>query len=100
VSSLLIGAARTLVREQFDVRPGEGVLITVDTHTESALSDAIATAVINAQARPMIAAIPQLPFQGALARSSHTGYARRRGLGRLARLLLSVLGRFDHACRV
>jgi 2,5-dihydroxypyridine 5,6-dioxygenase len=60
-------AAATLVREQFDVQPDEGVLIGVDSHTERELVDAIAGAVIMAKARPVIAAIPQLPFQGALA---------------------------------
>jgi 2,5-dihydroxypyridine 5,6-dioxygenase len=63
----LIKAARTLVRDQFDVQPDEGVLITVDAQTETALIDAIAAAAISSGARPVIAAIPQLPFQGALA---------------------------------
>jgi 2,5-dihydroxypyridine 5,6-dioxygenase len=64
---LLAQAARTLVESQFDVRPGEGVLISADAHTERALTEAIAAAVVHAQARPMVAAIPTLPFQGALA---------------------------------
>jgi 2,5-dihydroxypyridine 5,6-dioxygenase len=60
-------AARTLVGEHFDVRPGEGVLITADTRTEPALSAALAEAAEEVRARPVIASIPQLPFQGALA---------------------------------
>jgi leucyl aminopeptidase (aminopeptidase T) len=64
---LLLRAARTLIEDQFDVRPGEGVLITVDTHTARTLGRAIAAAVLARQARPVVAAVAQLPFQGALA---------------------------------
>jgi 2,5-dihydroxypyridine 5,6-dioxygenase len=63
----LIRAARTLIGDQFDVQPGEGVLITADTHTSPALGEAIAAAVLGRDARPVIAVIPQLPFQGGLA---------------------------------
>ncbi len=63
----LARAARTLVREAFDVRPGESVLITADARTEHALTDAIADAAISALGRPVVAVIPTLPFQGALA---------------------------------
>jgi leucyl aminopeptidase (aminopeptidase T) len=63
----LVRAARTLIGDQFDVRAGEGVLITRDTHTSAALAEAIAAAVLDRNGRPVIAAIPQLPFQGGLA---------------------------------
>jgi len=63
----LASAARVLVRDQFDVRSGEAVLISADTRTEQDLVDAIAGAVIDVGARPVIATIPQLPFQGRLA---------------------------------
>ncbi len=63
----LIRAARTLIGEQFDAQPGEGVLITADTHTAPALTEAIAAAVLGRGGRPVIAVIPQLPFQGGLA---------------------------------
>jgi leucyl aminopeptidase (aminopeptidase T) len=53
--------------DQFDVQPGQGVLITVDTRTAPSLRRALAAAVIDRQARPVIAVIPQLPFQGGLA---------------------------------
>jgi len=60
-------AARTLIGEQFDVRPGEGVLVSADTRTEPALLAAIMGAVEDARARAVIASIAPLPFQGALA---------------------------------
>ncbi len=63
----LIRAAHTLVRAQFDVQPGEGVLITADARTESSLVDALVGEVLRCGARPVIATIPPLPFQGALA---------------------------------
>ncbi len=69
----LIRAARTLIADQFDVQPGEGVLITRDTHTSAALSEAIAAAVLDRNGRPLVAAIAQLPFQGGLADPYITG---------------------------
>lgn len=63
----LVRAARALVREHFDVRPGEGVLISADGRTQSALIEAVASAVLEVRARPVVATIPPLPFQGALA---------------------------------
>lgn len=63
----LTQAAHALVREHFDVKAGESVLITADTGTETALIDAVFGAVTAAGGRPMVALIPQLPFQGALA---------------------------------
>jgi 2,5-dihydroxypyridine 5,6-dioxygenase len=60
-------AARVLVGEQFDVRPGEDVLISADTRTEPALIAAITGAVEDARGRPMTATVAQLPFQGTLA---------------------------------
>ncbi len=63
----LTRAARTLIADQFDLQAGEGVLITRDTHTSTALSEAIAAAVLDRRGRPLVAAIPQLPFQGGLA---------------------------------
>lgn len=60
-------AARTLVSGQFDVQPGEGVLLTVDGSTDADLIRAIAGAVEAAGGQPVVAAIPRLPFQGALA---------------------------------
>jgi len=64
---LLVRAADVLVREQFDVRPGEGVLITADPRTQAALLDALLSAILRVDGRPVVATIPQLPFQGALA---------------------------------
>jgi 2,5-dihydroxypyridine 5,6-dioxygenase len=63
----LARAARALVHAQFDVRAHESVLIGADTRTERALLDAITDAVAEAGGRPVVAIIPQLPFQGALA---------------------------------
>jgi leucyl aminopeptidase (aminopeptidase T) len=63
----LIRAANALVQEQFDVQPGEGVLVTTDLRTEPALVEALLAAAIRCGARPMVATIPPLPFQGALA---------------------------------
>lgn len=64
---MLARAARTLIELQFDVHSGEGVLITADYRTEPALVDALQAAVTRVGARPVIATIPTLPFQGALA---------------------------------
>ena len=64
---MLVRAADVLVRQQFDVRPGEGVLITADHRTQAALLDALLTAILRVEARPVVATIPRLPFQGALA---------------------------------
>jgi 2,5-dihydroxypyridine 5,6-dioxygenase len=60
-------AARTLIAQQFDVKPGEGVLVSADAQTEPALIAAITEAALEARARPVTVTIPQLPFQGALA---------------------------------
>ena len=89
----LMQAARTLIAGQFDVQPGEGVLITRDTHTSAALTEAIAAAVMDRKGRPLIAAIAQLPFQGGLADPyiPDTLARRRRRIGRLDRLLFSLL---------
>jgi leucyl aminopeptidase (aminopeptidase T) len=67
MSALLRLAARNLVRGQFDVRPGDGVLVTTDERTGKALVEALSGAIVDAGARPVIVVIPQLPFQGALA---------------------------------
>lgn len=67
MSALLRLAARNLVRVQFDVRPGDGVLVTTDERTGKTLVEALSGAVVDAGARPVIVVIPQLPFQGALA---------------------------------
>ena len=64
---LLVRAAEVLIGHHFDVRPGEGVLITADTRTDAALVDALLVAALRAGACPVVATIPQLPFQGALA---------------------------------
>lgn len=66
-TQILTRAAQALVREHFAVAPGENVLITVDTGTDTALIDAVFGAVSAAGGRPLVALIPQLPFQGALA---------------------------------
>lgn len=63
----LIRAARTLVREHFDVQSGDQVLVTADSGTEPALVDAVSAALHDAAARPLVALIPRLPFQGSLA---------------------------------
>jgi len=67
MNRLLRAAVRNLVRVQFDVRPGEGVLVTTDERTEGALIDALVGVIADASARPVVVCIPQLPFQGALA---------------------------------
>ena len=63
----LLRAARALICDQFDVQPGEGVLIAADHRTEMTLIEALSSAVVGARANPVVAVIPQLPFQGALA---------------------------------
>ena len=45
-------AAHNLVRDSFAVRSGEGVLITADTRTDTALLDALTAAVIDAGGQP------------------------------------------------
>ncbi len=59
--------AQALVTQQFGVRPDEGVLITCDGSTETALIDALVTAVSASGAKPLVTVLPKLPFQGALA---------------------------------
>lgn len=60
-------AADVLVRDYMAVTAGETVLITADTATDPALSDALMTAVDQAGARGAVLAIPRLPYQGGLA---------------------------------
>lgn len=62
----LVRAAETLVRDSFGVAAGESVLISADTLTEHRLLDAMANAVAAADARPLIALAPPLPYQGKL----------------------------------
>ena len=59
-------AARNLVHDSFAVRSGEGVLITADTRTDTALLDALTAAVIDAGGQPIVAISPLLPYQGGL----------------------------------
>lgn len=66
VSPRLERAVDALVRKSFAVREGEGVLLTADTCTDTALLDAVARGVVRAGGRPTIAISPQLPFQGGL----------------------------------
>ena len=63
----LVQAANTLVRDHCAVQAGESVLLTVDPGTDTALVDAVFAAVAQAGGRPLVAMIPQPPFQGALA---------------------------------
>lgn len=63
----LLHAAQVLVRDHFAVRQGECVLISTDTRTDPDLIDAVFGAVSLAGATPLVATLPQLPFQGALA---------------------------------
>lgn len=65
----LVRAAHVLVHEHFDARAGECVLISADAGTETALLEALAGAALAARAQPLVATIPRLPFQGALADS-------------------------------
>ncbi|MGE0718249.1 MAG: hypothetical protein AB7P02_22570, partial [Alphaproteobacteria bacterium] len=65
-SARLLRAADTLVRGQFAIGDGDGVLITADDATERPLVDAIAGAVARAGGRPLVATAPRLPFQGGL----------------------------------
>lgn len=60
-------AADVLVRDYMAVRSGEAVLITTDGERDPAVVQAIANAARLADASPAVLAIPQLPFQGALA---------------------------------
>jgi 2,5-dihydroxypyridine 5,6-dioxygenase len=60
-------AADVLVRDYMAIRAGEVVLITADTATDHAVTEAIMVAVTRADARPSVLTIPRLPFQGALA---------------------------------
>jgi len=60
-------AARSLVEEHFAVQAGEAVLLTTDPLTDTSLVSAIVTAVTRAGGKPVVATLPQLPFQGALA---------------------------------
>lgn len=62
----LLRAADNLVRDSFAVRPGEGVLITADTRTETALLDAVVASVLRAGAQPVVTLCPVLPYQGGL----------------------------------
>jgi leucyl aminopeptidase (aminopeptidase T) len=66
VSPRLERAVDTLVRKSFAVREGEGVLLTADTRTDTALLDAVARGVLRAGGRPTITISPLLPFQGGL----------------------------------
>ena len=60
-------AAHLLVADHMRVRPGEGVLITADTHSDPLIAPVLMNAAALAGARPMIATIAQLPLQGKLA---------------------------------
>ena len=60
-------AADVLVRDYMAVQAGEAVIITADTATDPALSDALMTAVAQADARGAVLVIPRLPYQGGLA---------------------------------
>jgi len=59
--------AEVLVRDHFCIKPGECVVVTVDTATDMAAAEAIMRAAQMAGAQPMLMLIPQLPFQGTLA---------------------------------
>lgn len=63
----LSAAARVLVSGHFAVQAGECVLISADTRTDPELLDAVFGAVCQAGATPLLATLPKLPFQGALA---------------------------------
>jgi hypothetical protein len=59
--------AAALVADHMSVAAGESVLITADTASDMAAVEAVLTAAHRQDARPMVALIPQLPFQGKLA---------------------------------
>jgi 2,5-dihydroxypyridine 5,6-dioxygenase len=59
--------ADVLVRDHFCIQPGETVVVTADTATDSSAIDAIMRAAHAAGARPMLLMVPQLPYQGKLA---------------------------------
>lgn len=65
-SKRLLRAADNLVNRHFAVGRGESVLITADTATEPAIVRAVADAVVQAGAKPLVAIAPQLPYQGGL----------------------------------
>lgn len=60
-------AAEILVEDQMWMKTGESVLITADTASDQATVEAVFNAAVKAGGRPMMAVIPQLPFQGKLA---------------------------------
>ncbi len=63
----LARAAAALVQDHMAVRPGESVLITADTASDTAAVEAVLNAAALIGAKPMVSVIPQLPFQGKLA---------------------------------
>src|SRR4051794_6985633 len=66
LSPRLERAVDTLVNKSFAVQEGEGVLMTADVRTDTALLDAVARGVVRAGGRPTITISPLLPFQGGL----------------------------------
>jgi leucyl aminopeptidase (aminopeptidase T) len=60
-------AADVLVRDYMAIGPGEEVVITADTATDTGLVEALVTAVDRGGARASVLTIPRLPYQGRLA---------------------------------
>lgn len=67
MSPELAHAADVLVRDYFQVKPGEQVIVTADTAGNPALVEAVLDAVHVAGAKAVLIRIPQLPYQGSLA---------------------------------
>lgn len=59
--------ADVLVRDHFRVKPGECLVLTIDTMSDMAAAGAIMSAASAAGAKPVLAMVPRLPFQGKLA---------------------------------
>lgn len=64
---LLARGADRFVADFMAVRPDESVVITADADTDSAVVEALRAAALRAGTRPVVVAIPGVPYQGALA---------------------------------
>jgi 2,5-dihydroxypyridine 5,6-dioxygenase len=60
-------AAKALLADYLKVRRGENVVITTDPDSDQSAADAVMTAAMLLDARPIIVKAPRLPLQGALA---------------------------------
>lgn len=67
INAKVLRGARALVEDHMQAKAGESVLITADSASDMGAVEAIFNAAAAIGSRPMIAVIPQLPFQGKLA---------------------------------